>query len=117
MSHPPLWGSFKRGYTNGRKDWVDSRKWVPDACSVFNGEVVPQLPLFHECGVGMAVWKSENNLWGFLLSFLNVDPRDRTQVVRLSDKAPHPPSHCTGPLLMVFIICKGLKFLSSASIF
>lgn len=40
---------------------------------------------------GVFMWRSEDTLWGSLLSFHYVDPRDWTQILSLGDKSLCPP--------------------------
>ena len=54
------------------------------------------------------IWKSENNLWELVIPFHHVDLQDKTQVVRLGEKCPHPLNHLTSlPAFSLHFMDKG----------
>lgn len=46
----------------------------------------------YECTIAQ-VWKPEDNLWGSVVSFPHVGPRDQTQAIRIGEKCPSILNH------------------------
>lgn len=58
------------------------------------------------------VWRTEDNLYGLVLSYHHGVPRDQTRIIRIGSKHLYPLSHLSGPLMRSLLLYRiGVYFL------